>query len=355
VIAPDGPAASTDPVRWWPVGDGGAGMARYEVLVGGAVQAELGPGACASECQVALPSAALPDGDHAIDVRAIDRVGNVAQAGSTRTIRDIPRVAFTDPPAFVMKGRAVTLRAAASTDNGGAISYAWDTNGDGTFDTQTGATPTVVITPEKDITVTVRASAPGGGEATAEMALDVRPAALADEPGVSIEDGARFTRDPRVQLAIAWPDGATGMRIATDGGFKGADWRPVAPEAAITLEADPDARLPHVVYVRFRGRGIDARETYTDDIILDTTPPVIQKVSAARISTKAVRVSTRVRDAVSGPQRLQVARSGSVQGTTVAYAPAVRAAVKGRTVAVRVADGAGNWSGWKTVAARGGP
>ena len=168
------------------------------------------------------------------------------------------------------------------------------------------------------------------------------------------KESDRFTRDANVTLSLSWPDGATGMKIATDGGFKGATTVPIAPTATVQLTGDDNTLLPHVVYVRFSGAGIDARETYTDDIILDTTPPVIEKVSAERVGAKAVRVSTRVRDAVSGPQRLQVARSVSAQGTTVAYAPAVRAAVKGRKVAVRVADGAGNWSKWKTVATKAG-
>lgn len=346
VEAPDGPVESTAPVRWTPVGDGGAGLARYEVLVDGVVQADLGAGACGAQCEVTLPASLLPDGPHDVQVRAVDRVGNAAQGSAPpRDVRDTPRVAFVAPPAFVIRGRAVTLRAAASTDNGGSIAYAWDTNGDGTFDADTGATPAVTITPDADATVRVRATAPGGGQATADLSLDVRPAALGDSPGVSIEDGARFTRTPRVQLAIAWPDGATGMRIATDGGFKGADWRPVASEAAIALEADPDARLPHVVYVRFRGRGIDARETYTDDIILDTTAPVVD-AATAQPAPSGIRVTTRARDALSGLDSLQVTAGPGRPVTTVPYVARATVRVKGRRPLVRVVDRAGNESGW---------
>ena len=169
---------------------------------------------------------------------------------------------------------------------------------------------------------------------------------------MTINDGDRFTRDPDVTLSLSWPDGATGMKIATDGGFKGATTVPVAPTATVQLAADDNSLLPHVVYVRFSGAGLDARETYTDDIILDTIPPVIDTAVAKPVGTKAVRVTTRVRDAVSGPRSMQVTRAVTTPGTTVAYAPSVRAPMKGRRVSIRVADAAGNWSKWKSVVTR---
>ena len=89
-----------------------------------------------------------------------------------------------------------------------------------------------------------------------------------------------------------------------------------------------------------------------DDIILDTNPPVIDRAVATPITTKAVRVTTRVRDAVSGPRSMQVTRAVTTPGTTVAYAPSVRAPMKGRRVSIRVADAAGNWSKWKSVVTR---
>ena len=350
---PSGPRTSSDPIEWWPSTDWGAGVAAYELSVDGVQRARIEPGACTHVCQATLEPSLLPDGPHAVSVRATDGVGNASDSGQVAlTISDTPTVELVSPPKFVIAGRTATVTARGATPNHSPLTYAWDTDGNGSFETDTGDSPTVRISPKADITLAVQVTAAGGQQATASAPIDVRKTPPSDEPGVTINDGDRFTREAEVTLSMSWPDGATGMRIATDGSFKGATTVPVAPTATITLKADDNALLPHVVYVRFQGAGIDARETYTDDIILDTTPPVIQQVAATPISAKAVRVTTRVRDAVSGPKRLQVARSVSVQGTTVAYAPTVRAAVKGSKVAVRVADAAGNWSRWKTVAAR---
>ena len=349
------PQPSSTPMKWSRSSDDGVGLDGYQLLVDGITQAQLGASECGGDCSASLNPSLLPDGLHSVVVRATDLLGNAVDSPLTQvTVADTPSVSLVSPPRYVISGRAVDISARGAIANGSPLTYEWDTDGNGTYDTDTGAVAKVRLSPSKDVTLRVRATAPGGGVDTDSAAIDLRTAPPSDEPGVTINDGDRFTRDAKVTLSLSWPDGATGMKIATDGGFKGATTVPIAPTATVQLTGDDNSLLPHVVYVRFSGAGIDARETYTDDIILDTTPPVIQQASASRLSNKAVRVTTRVRDAVSGPHRLQVARTVSTRGATVAYAPTVRAPAKGSKVALRVADAAGNWSKWKTVATKAG-
>lgn len=339
------PVPSGEPITWTPAHDHASGVARYEVLVDGQVRAELGAGQCASACSVSVDPGHMPDGTRQVAVRAIDAVGNAEQSAVAREVRDTPQVELLDPPAWALKGRSVVLRAAGSVPNGGDLTYEWDLDGDGEFETPTGAQPNVRARVESDVTVALRATAPGGGEATARHALDARTRPPSDDPGVTIEQGDRFTNSRRVALELSWPEGATSMRIATDGGFRGVPAQPVQSEATITLDQADDARLPHVVYVRFQGAGIDARETYTDDIILDTTPPVLQQAAAERLA-RGVRITTRARDALSGVGSLEVAPAPGRPVTRVAYARRASVAAASRRPVVRVVDRAGNPSRW---------
>jgi subtilisin-like proprotein convertase family protein len=55
-----------------------------------------------------------------------------------------PRASFTASPNPVLPGQQLTLDGSASTDPNGTIAdYAWDLDGDGTYETDTGTTPTV--------------------------------------------------------------------------------------------------------------------------------------------------------------------------------------------------------------------
>lgn len=356
VHVPADPVGSADAIHWTPVGDSGAGLARYEVLVDGTRRAEVAPGMCVSRCSATVPAEAMPDGTRQVDVRAVDAVGNVATASAWLTVRDTPQVSLVDPPAGAWTGDRLALRAHGTVPNGGALTYDWDLDGDGEFETGSGADPSATLVARRSLTVRVRASAPGGGRATAEHALRVQadpgdggegdPAELG-EPGVSIEGGARFVRRPRVDLALRWPDGATHMRIATDGGFRGAGWQPVAAAAQVTLDADEatDDRLPHVVYVRFRGPGVNAADTYTDDVILDTTPPVVNSVVATP-TARGQRIRARARDAVSGVARVQVATGTGRKVITRRYGRAVVVLSATARPRVRVIDRAGNRSRW---------
>lgn len=357
VVGAGDPVQSTEPIRWTPVGDGGAGLARYVLRVDSVQQAELAPGACAQECQAEVDPSLLADGPHTVDVLAIDAVGNEAiTSGVTRTVADTPTVTLVGTPTFVVAGARVALRATGSVPNGGALAYAWDLDGDGTFEHDTGDQALATLTAQHSGTMRVRATAPGGGQAEAQASIEVRPAPPSGDPGVSIEGGARFTNDPEADLDISWPEGATTMRIAIDGGFAGTQWRPVAREARTTLDPTPGTRLPQTVYVRFKGPGVDARETYTDDIVLDTTAPVLQQATAvpAAVANAGARrnglaITTRASDDLSGVARMEVRARVAAQAAAMQYAPTVRVRGQGARPMVRVLDGAGNASAWVRV------
>lgn len=353
VITDGEPQRSGTAITWSRSTDGGVGMDGYQLLLDGITQAQLGASQCGGDCSASLDPSLLPDGPHTVAVRATDLLGNAIDSPLVQiTVADTPSVALVNPPRYVIAGHPVVISARAAIANGSPLTYSWDTDGNGTFDTDTGTVAVLRVQPTKTMRIAVQVTAPGGGTATDSAPIELRKTPPSGDPGVTINDGDRFTRDPDVTLSLSWPDGATGMKIATDGGFKGATTVPVAPTATVQLTADDNSLLPHVVYVRFSGAGLDARETYTDDIILDTIPPVIDTAVATPIATKAVRVITRVRDAVSGPRSMQVARTVAAAGTTVTYAPSVRVPMKGRRVSIRVADAAGNWSSWKTVVTR---
>ena len=103
--------------------------------------------------------------------------------------------------------------------------------------------------------------------------------------------------------------------LSNDGGFGGATEHPVAGDShyAWTLASSGAERLPKTVYVRFTGPGVDDTKTFTDDIVLDQTPPAV--TSAARTTTsgartarvKKVRVRVKARDSLSGVGSLQFA------------------------------------------------
>ncbi len=72
-------------------------------------------------------------------------------------------------------GQTDTLSAAGSTDTSGTITdYKWDLNGDGTYETDTGATPTVTTKFASAGTVTVGVQVTDSAGAKATTTLSVR-------------------------------------------------------------------------------------------------------------------------------------------------------------------------------------
>jgi DNA-binding beta-propeller fold protein YncE len=197
--------------------------------------------------------------------------------------------------------------------------------------------------------------------------------------GISINQAALYTNDPLVRLTITAPPGATGLRLSNDGGFAAAETRPIRPGVYYwRLRSSGPERLPRTVYVRFDGACIDAAQTYTDDVILDETPPRVEGASVAAPSAQTISASVaapaaqtisatgtsaqtrrfvarlRARDNVSGVARSQFARVRSRPAAWRSFSRRVVVRAVKPPTWVRVRDRAGNVSRWRAVTRAGG-
>lgn len=280
------------PLRWTRNRDAGSGIHRWEVHLNGEIHRTLSD--CGDTCETdAFP---LQAGTYQWFVRAYDRLGN-----------------FTDSVV-----RTFTIERAPTPPDAG-------TTGGGTTSGSGSGSP----------------SDPGGADSAV---------------GISIDGGARYTRDHRVTVTARWPSGATGMLFANDAGF--------APAAALPLRAQTAWRLApggegttHTVYARFVGPTITSVQTHADDIVLDGTAPrlVAARLSRARphrgargaARRRGYVLRTRARDRVSGVGRLQVATNRRRPRAPVRYRRAVRVRSAAAGLWVRVIDRAGNRSRWR--------
>jgi hypothetical protein len=175
--------------------------------------------------------------------------------------------------------------------------------------------------------------------------------------GVSINKGAQYTNKPSVTLLIAAPAGTTSLLLANDGGFAGALPAPLAKEVAWKLDSSGPERLPKTVYVRFL-TGPFASPNYTDDIILDERPPVVDSASvvgppaaaiATAAKTKTYKVKVKARDTNSGVGFVQITTNKKKPGKLIPYKKTVKAKSTKRPKFLRARDRAGNFSKWRKL------
>jgi hypothetical protein len=180
--------------------------------------------------------------------------------------------------------------------------------------------------------------------------------------GVTVDAGAAFTNQVAVELTVKAPDGATEVRVSNDGGFLAATTKLPNTSGRYTwrLDSSGPERLPKTVYVRFAGPGGVSPVTFSDDIILDQTPPQISQASlsgggaaAVAVASRTSRYSLRMRasDNVSGVAWMQLAVNKRKPAKPRPFRRRLdfRAAVAPRYVRVR--DKAGNWSRWRKLRA----
>ena len=294
------------------------------------------------------------------------------------------------------------------------LSMKWDLDDDGVFETDSVVSDVVnettslvsrytsstgevtwdgiVSTDYKQSYVDVSADSPGGalsqgggrfisveyssakGSVIQRYALIVQPKKPTGRVGVTVNSAARFTDSTDVTIGLVWPEGTTTALISNDGAFSDAQEVPVASTVRWSLPSGGAGLLSSTVYVRFYGLwsngegGWASQEyempvyNYTDDIILDLTPPEIASVSAATTSSaqsmslNIVRalsapratalVSISALDGVSGISAVQVTTDPAVPGPERTYARQYRVTADRGTVAVRAKDNVGHWSDW---------
>jgi hypothetical protein len=345
---------------WTAASDATAGIARHELLIDGVKVAETDscPGGV---CSVSPPE--IGDGTHTWQARAVDRAGNVTDSAARTVTRAVPpTAALVIAPSRALVNRTVTFDGAGSADPNGTLSrFEWDLDGNGSFEVDSGATPTTSRAYDRPQTIEagLRVTDSGGNTATATATLVVTvPPPAGQQLGVSINDGAQYTNDPDVTVHSVWPAFASNMLVSNDGGFKLAQAFPVAETTPWKLDSSGPERLPKTIYVRFLG-GLQTSETYQDDIILDETAPkvlaaTLPPAGAARASAaaaKRVKLKLRATDNVSGVSRVQVTANRRKPGRFLRYRRTLKVK-SARKLFVRARDRAGNLSRWRTAKRR---
>ena len=341
-------------LQWTASSDTGSGLGGYRVVIDGAhISPDLPPTAISY-----TPSTDLPDGTHSWQVQAFDSAGNIRPGPIWQFIVDTkpPIAAITPDSKNTLTGGTVSLDASGSSDPEGAaiVNYEWDPEGTGSFtSTTTTASFQHSYSNPGAYSATVRVTNSVGLSSTASVTITVHPAPPLGATGVSINGAALYTNDPHVTLSLVWSAFADTVLVSNDGGFVGAQRFPVSATIPWTLISAGSERLPKIVYVRFD----DSTQTFTDDIILDTVPPVVSAATetpaaaAARIapSTGGYRISIHASDDNSGLASIQLAAATAHPGTVLPFATSTvyEGALAPRWV--RVQDRAGNFSAWHQV------
>ena len=324
-------------------------------------------GGAIAPCTSPATYTGLSAGGHGFAVYAFE--GDTADAvGANRTWtvdQTTPPVAALQVPSPVATGASVTLDASGSHDpfDGWITDYKWDL-GSGDFTLDTGAYPTTNTTFDTAGPVTVRVQVTNslGQTAITSAVINVELAPPAGNVGFSINNGDYATTSPNVQLNLVWPLFAQNVLISNDGGFgPSGDTETVPVGATIpwTLIVGGSERLPHIVYIRFPD-SLYPTVTFTDDIILDTTAPVVTTARpAGRPAANTYRVTMLATENVSGISQAQFSTNKS-DATTLVLAPPNHPGVTklSRTLTVsmsgapkwtRLSSAAGKWSKWHAI------
>ena len=303
----------------------------------------------------------LADGEYTFEVRVFDPGNTTDGKVATRAFRvdTSPDVSLAIAPNPVLVGRAVTFDGSGSSGaDQPIVKYEWDLDGDGTYERDTASTPSTTqtyATPgARQVGLRVTDGAGRSAVALAELRVNSLTSA-AGQFGVTINNGAQYTRTPDVKVTASFPAATTAMLFSNDGGFiKPGQFAP-AKETKWKLDSSGPERLPKTIYVRFMSGGV-AGETFQDDIILDETPPKVQEASvsgsagAASASSAAVRrwtVKVKAKDSNSGVAKLQVTSNKRKPGKALAYKRKLKVKSAKRPAWVRARDTAGNWSRWR--------
>ncbi|MEA2661903.1 MAG: hypothetical protein QOH08_1475 [Chloroflexota bacterium] len=345
---------------WSEAQDATTSVDHYELWIDQAKNRDVPTSACSDGVCSAQPAAGLGESAHTWSVRAVDAVGNTGSSEErTLVTASVPTVSLQVNPNPALVGRPVTFSATAA-DPSGIARYQWDLDGDGVFERDSGAAATTTRSFDAPATVVtaVRVTDGVGTTATASTPLKIsNPAGAASLLGISVNSGAQYTRTPDVTLLVKAPTTASSILVSNDGGFLAPATFPIASSIKWKLDSSGPERLPKTVYARFM-LGPIISETYTDDIILDEVPPVVQQASlaptrapkgASAAVLKQFVVKVKARDSNSGVAGVQVTANKKKPGKVLKYKTKLTVKLAKKPKFLRARDRAGNFSGWKRI------
>ncbi len=293
---------------------------------------------------------AAADVGHALTctVIATNPAGSASATSTPVTPSAAATPANTSPPQIsgsAVVGNTLSCDPGTWSNSPDYYTYRWRRNG---AIVATGQSYTVVAADVgAALTCQVLATNADGTGTASSAAVTPTAGSSGGEVGVTINDAAVATNSPGVTLTIHEPTGADAVRISNDGGFGSADTRAIRGDDTYTwtLESSGPERLPKTVYVRFSGTGIDPSQTYTDDIVLDQTPP-----TPLRQTLRGSTLRLRARDAATGVAKVEYTRRvGARKIVTHDYERRIHVKHRRRVRWARFVDGAGNRSTWKRV------
>ena len=366
--APAGNAVVTSnpQFQWNTTTDATSGTKTYALFIDNISVSTVDQSSCLTTCSVQSPSL-LADGAHSFYIIATDGAG-LTRATSTVDfeVRDSPNAALTHSPLQGLTGKAVTLNAGTSAiANNGALTFDWDLDGNGSFETstETVAKASVTFSTRGAKTVSVRTTSVGGAISTASNSFDVFQTPPGGEIGLSINEGANYTITKVVGLNIVWPEYASSVRISNDGGFKVDMTQTFDVSTPIPWSLDDSIKgvYTKIVYIRFDGTNVDSTRTYSDDIIFDNQPPAVASANVDVVGDY-LDVSLLASDLESGlltvdigdenkfvtsPYSASILTKISELNVSVGAASVKKTSVSG--LKVRVSDKAGNRTSWISV------
>jgi subtilisin-like proprotein convertase family protein len=203
-------------------------------------------------------------GSHTIKLRVTD--GDGAQRTATSTLSVIattpPSPSFVATPNPVVAGQSVTFDAGGSTDDGTIVRYEWDLDGNGSYETNGGASPLVTRSfPNATVmSIGVRATDDDGRTAVARSPLVVNAPAGAGGGGTG---GGSSGSDPGAPDGSAGSGGSGGSGGSAGSGGSGGAGGPGsggssgAGAGAATLDASLDgASIQTLKLVSKKGLGL---------------------------------------------------------------------------------------------------
>jgi len=195
--------------------------------------------------------------------------------------------------------------------------------------------------------------------------------------GVSINDADEFTKSKKVTVYVTGTTGSVSAILSNDGGFKTFTKVSLINASAVvawTLLATKDERLPKIVYVKYVSSSGSQSLAQTDDIILDTTVPVMTSATGTATTARngavtvaavrapkaknGVKLTIKASDANSGIGKVEVRKSAKGKITIIvvrspkAKSRTITVKTRAKKLWVRVVDRAGNASKWVVTAVK---